>query len=111
MRSVTPSTSKNKYKDYNSQDSHDPGKGGALAWWMSDAQRQRWPRLALMAIDVLSIPPMSDEPERVFSGARRTVSWERAQMEPETLEKVECLKHWKRSGILNQILNKESNCS
>jgi hypothetical protein len=26
-----------------------------------------------IAIDILSIPPMSDEPERVFSGARRTV--------------------------------------
>ena len=53
-----------------------------------------------MAIDILSIPPMSDEPERVFSGARRTVSWDRGQMEAETIEIRECLKHWKRSGIL-----------
>ena len=55
-----------------------------------------------MAIDILSIPAMSDEPERVFSGARRTVLWDRGQMEAETLEMVECLKHWKRSGILNK---------
>jgi hAT family protein len=54
-----------------------------------------------MAIDILSIPPMSDEPERVFSGARRTVSWDRGQMEPGTIEMRECLKHWKKSGILN----------
>ena len=54
-----------------------------------------------MAIDILSIPPMSDEPERVFSGARRTVSWDRGQIEPETIEMRECLKHWKRSGILD----------
>jgi hypothetical protein len=53
-----------------------------------------------MAIDILSIPPMSDEPERVFSGARRMVSWNRGQMEAETIEIRECLKHWKRSGIL-----------
>jgi hypothetical protein len=53
-----------------------------------------------MAIDILSIPPMSDELERVFSGARRTVSWDRGQMEAETIEIRECLKHWKRSGIL-----------
>ncbi len=32
-----------------------------------------------MAIDILLIPPMSDEPERVFSGARRTVTWDRGQ--------------------------------
>jgi hypothetical protein len=57
-----------------------------------------------MAIDILLIPAMSDEPERVFSGARRTVSWERAQMGAESLERVECLKHWKRSGILDEIL-------
>ena len=38
-----------------------------------------------MAIDILSIPAMSDEPESVFSGARRTISWDRAQMDAETL--------------------------
>jgi hAT family C-terminal dimerisation region len=58
-----------------------------------------------MAMDILSIPGTSDEPERVFLGARRTVSWERAQMEPKTLEMVECLKHWKRSGILSKLLD------
>jgi hypothetical protein len=46
-----------------------------------------------MAIDILLIPAMSDEPERVFSGARRTVSWDRAQMGADTLEITECLKH------------------
>ena len=54
-----------------------------------------------MAIDILSIPPISDEPERVFSGARRIVSWDRGQMEAETIKIRECLKHWKRSGILD----------
>jgi hypothetical protein len=54
-----------------------------------------------MAIDILSIPPMSNEPERVFSGARRTVTWDRGQMEAETIEIRECLKHWKKSGILD----------
>ena len=57
-----------------------------------------------MALDILSIPAMSDEAERVFLGARCTISWERAQMEPLTIEKVECLKHWKQSGILDQIV-------
>jgi hypothetical protein len=57
-----------------------------------------------MAIDILSIPPMSDEPERVFSGARRIVSWDKGQIELETIEMRECLKHWKRSGILDTFL-------
>jgi hypothetical protein len=101
LRSVARPASEDEYEDYNSQDSYPPGKQGALRWWYQDAQRQRWPRLSLMAIDILSIPPMSDEPERVFSGARRTVTWDRGQMVPETIEMRECLKHWKRSGILN----------
>jgi hAT family C-terminal dimerisation region len=49
----------------------------ALNWWLLNAQRQKWPRLSQMAIDLLSIPAMSGEPERVFSGARRTILWER----------------------------------
>ena len=60
-----------------------------------------------MAIDILSIPPTSDELERVFSGARRTVLWDRGQMEPGTIEMRECLKHWKKSGILSAFF--ESN--
>jgi hypothetical protein len=54
-----------------------------------------------MAIDILLIPPMSNEPERVFSGARRIVSWDRGKLEPDIIEMRECLKNWKRSGILD----------
>jgi hypothetical protein len=61
-----------------------------------------------MAIDILSIPPMSDEPERVFSGARRTVSWDRGKIEPKTIEIRECLKHWKKSGILDTFFEESS---
>jgi len=32
------------------------------------------------------------------------VLWERAQMGAENLERVECLKHWKRSGISDKKL-------
>ena len=83
------------------EESYDPGKKGALVWWCQDTQRQRWPKLSRMAINILSIVLMSDEPERVFSGARRTVSWDRGQLEAEIIEMRECLKHWKRTGILD----------
>ena len=66
-------------------------------------QRQRWPRLSHIAINVLSILAISDEPERVFSGARRTITWERGQIDPKTIEMTECLKHWKRSEVLNKL--------
>ena len=108
LSQVARPTSQDEYEDYNAGEPYGLGKGtSALLWWCQDIQRQRWPRLSYMAINILSIPAMSDEPERVFSGARRTISWERGQMEPETLEMTECLKHWKRSGILDVFLESE----
>lgn len=56
-----------------------------------------------MAIDILSIPAMSAEPERVFSGARRTISWDRCQLRSHTLERGECMKSWIKSGITQGI--------
>jgi len=55
-----------------------------------------------MAINILLILAISDKPERVFLGARRTISWERMQLRVENIEKVECSKNWLRSGILNK---------
>jgi hAT family C-terminal dimerisation region len=94
FRSVTRPVNEDEYEDYNSQKSYESGKKRALAWWYRDTQKQRWPRLSLMAIDILSIPLMSDKPEKVFSEAHRTVSWDRGQREPETIEMRECLKYW-----------------
>jgi hypothetical protein len=46
-----------------------------------------------MAIDIFLILPMSDKPERVFLGARRTVTWDRGQIEAKTIKLRECFKH------------------
>jgi hypothetical protein len=97
--------SQDEYQDYTTYfDQIDLGALSALQWWSQDPQRKRWPKLSQMALDILSIPAMSDEPERVFSGARRTISWERMALGEETIEAIECIKHWKKSGILDKIL-------
>ena len=41
LRLVARPTSEDEYEDYNSLESYDPGKQGALAWWCQDTQRQR----------------------------------------------------------------------
>jgi len=74
-----------------------------LTWWLREEQQRRYPRLSKMAIDILSIPAMSAEPERVFSGARRTISWDRCQLGSQTVERGECLKSWIKSGITQGI--------
>ncbi|ENH63497.1 hypothetical protein FOC1_g10000105, partial [Fusarium oxysporum f. sp. cubense race 1] len=59
-----------------------------------------YPRLSRMAIDILSIPSESAEPERAFSGARRTASWDRLRITCKNLEKVECIGNWLREGLI-----------
>jgi hypothetical protein len=46
---------------------------------------------------------MSDKPERVFSGARRTITWDKAQLNPDTIEVKELLQDWKRIDILGDL--------
>lgn len=71
----------------------------AIKWWLEPTQQRDYPRLSRMAVDVLSISPMSAEAERVFSGARRTISWERAALGSDSIERGECLKSWSIQGI------------
>jgi hypothetical protein len=74
--------------------------GDPIQWWLGNGQVKRWPQLSLFAVNILSIPAMSNKPEVVFSGGRRTIGWERVQLGADTLEVTECEKDWIRSGIL-----------
>ena len=47
-----------------------------------------------MAIDLLSIPAMSADPERLWSGAKITVNDRRNRLGIETIQAIECLKSW-----------------
>lgn len=47
-----------------------------------------------MALDLLSIPAMSSEPERVFSSVVNCLSDRRNKMSMEVLEALELLKSW-----------------
>jgi hypothetical protein len=58
-----------------------------LKWWSRIEQRKQYPRLSRMAIDILSIPSESAEPERAFSGAHRTASWDRLRIICRTLRR------------------------
>ena len=60
---------------------------------------QASPRLSCMAIDILLVPAMSVEVERVFSGVRHQILWSRASLGAKTIGQMECLKHWK--GLLD----------
>jgi hypothetical protein len=69
-----------------------------ITWWIS--QLSRWPRLTAMALDVLTIPPMSDEPERKFSEAGNVVQPRRRRIMDTTLQSILSLKSWQRQGLI-----------
>ncbi|EJP61009.1 transposase-like protein [Beauveria bassiana ARSEF 2860] len=67
---------------------------GALTWWLEETQQKTYPNLSKMAVDILSIPAMSAEPERLFSGTRITITDRRNRMGSDVIEATECLKSW-----------------
>jgi len=47
------------------------------------------------------IPPILDEVERVFSGTRRMISWERVSLSAEMIEITEYIVHWIKHKLLS----------
>jgi hypothetical protein len=68
------------------------------AWWLEPTQRKTYPNLSIMALDILSIPAMSAEPERIFSGAKITITDRRNRLGIESIQAIECLKSWLSKG-------------
>ena len=63
-----------------------------LAWWAG--RREEWPNLFRMAMDILSIPLMSSECERIFSSAGWTLSDRRSGLKEDIIEATTCLRGW-----------------
>jgi len=63
-------------------------------WWLEPAQQATFPLLSRMALDLLSIPAMSADPERLFSGAKHTLDDTRNRLQDDVIEALESLKSW-----------------
>jgi hypothetical protein len=63
-------------------------------------KRSSYPRLELMALEILTIPAMSAEVECVFSSAKQTITDRRARLNIDIIEACECLNHWEAAGII-----------
>ncbi|KJZ68940.1 hypothetical protein HIM_08228 [Hirsutella minnesotensis 3608] len=59
------------------------------------------PDLARMALDVLAVPPMSDECERLFSSAKILLSDRRSRLKIDIIEASECLRSWYGPPVRN----------
>lgn len=72
-----------------------------LAYWHE--KRYKYPNLSRMALDYLTIQPMSAECERLFSAAGRMVNPLRHQLEAQIIGMCQVLRSWLRAGIINDL--------
>ncbi len=63
-----------------------------IGYWLE--RRQGEPELAQFALDVLSIPVMSDDNERSFSAAKDMITDRRNRLNEDIIEACQCLKNW-----------------
>ena len=67
-------------------------------WWIQ--HQADYPDLSIMALNLLAIPAMSSEVERVFSSTRLMVTDRRNRLKEDIIEAAECMKSWQADGGL-----------
>ncbi|RYP68175.1 hypothetical protein DL771_006825 [Monosporascus sp. 5C6A] len=70
-----------------------------IAYWIR--RSVKYPRLSNMALDFLTIQPMSAECERLFSAAGRMVNELRSRLDVMLIEMCQTLRSWHRAGVIN----------
>jgi hypothetical protein len=71
-----------------------------IEWWSTTGCIE-YPYLTKMALDMLSIPAMSDEPERLFSRLGHMVTKHRNHLKPQTIQATQCLQSWAKAKIID----------
>lgn len=82
-------------------DSGDAQVRDPLAYWHE--KQLQYPRLSRMALDFLTIQPMSAECERLFSAAGQMVTPLRSRLEAHVIGICQVLRSWLRAGIIRDL--------
>ncbi|RKK10725.1 hypothetical protein BFJ65_g14720 [Fusarium oxysporum f. sp. cepae] len=72
-----------------------------IGYWIT--KQSRYPRLSRMALDFLTIQPMSAECERLFSAAGKMVSGLRTNLDAEIIAICQVLRSWYRAGHIKDL--------
>ena len=63
-------------------------------WWIDGVRQREYPILSKWALNIHTIPVMSLEPERIFSGTKGTISDSRYSLSSDTMQALQCLQSW-----------------
>lgn len=66
----------------------------ARNWWLQPTQQEMYPNLSRLALEILSIPAMSAEPERLFSATKLIITDQRNRLSMMIIEALASLKSW-----------------
>ncbi|OBS16408.1 hypothetical protein FPOA_12943 [Fusarium poae] len=83
------------------RDASDGNVRGPIGYWIT--KQGRYPRLSRMALDFLTIQPMSAECERLFSAAGKMVSGLRTNLDAEIIAICQVLRSWYRAGLIKDL--------
>lgn len=72
-----------------------------IYYWHS--KRFQYPKLSTMALDFLTVQPMSAECERLFSAAGQMVTPLRTQLDAQVIEMCQVLRSWLRAGVITEL--------
>ncbi|KAM5529824.1 hAT family dimerization domain protein [Fusarium oxysporum f. sp. phaseoli] len=72
-----------------------------ISYWHE--RRRRYPRLSRMALDFLTIQPMSAECERLFAAAGRMVTPLRSRLDADIIGMCQVLRSWLRAGVIDEL--------
>jgi hypothetical protein len=95
----SPSAMRDEYAEWVA--TTDPGDclvDDLIQYWL--LRRRQYPRLSRMAIDLISVPAMSSEPERIFSLAGQMVTAQRGRLKADLVGAAQCISSWERSGVI-----------
>lgn len=72
-----------------------------LSYWTQLTMKRTFLRLLQIALDIFTIPTMSDEPERTFSSTGIIVRPHRSNLDTEIIGHMQCVKSWKKQGVVD----------
>ena len=81
------------FMDYLAETSADDYGASPLHWW-ANTGKSRYPELAAVARDLLSICPTSAPAERLFSAGNAVVSYRRNRLKAKTIEALVGVRCW-----------------
>jgi hypothetical protein len=79
----------------------DPDVRDPIAYWISN--QDEYPKLSRMALDVMTVPAMSAECERLFSAVGLMVTPLRTRLDASTIGTIQSLRSWLQAGLIGGL--------